>query len=56
MTEASFRNHADEPRELLRAARCVLWLAGLVRLSKPEAAPHLSSKEIELTAISQEAA
>jgi hypothetical protein len=32
---------------LLRADRHALWLAGLVRLSRPDAAPPLSSKEIE---------
>jgi hypothetical protein len=41
---------------LLRADQYALWLAGLVRLSCPDAAPPLSSKETELTAISQEAA
>ena len=41
---------------LLRADQHALWLAGLVRLSCPDAAPPLSSKETELTAISQEAA
>jgi hypothetical protein len=32
---------------LLRADRHALWLAGLVRLSSPDAAPPLSSKEPE---------
>jgi hypothetical protein len=32
---------------LLRADRHALWLAGLVRLSSPDAAPPLSSKETE---------
>lgn len=41
---------------LLRADQHALWLAGLVRLGCPDAAPPLSSKETELTAISQEAA
>jgi hypothetical protein len=44
---------------LLRADRHSLWLAGLVRLSSPDAAPPLSSKETELVAMlsdSQEAA
>ena len=41
---------------LLRADQHALWLAGLVRLSSPDAAPSLSLKERELTAISQEAA
>jgi hypothetical protein len=44
---------------LLRADRHALWLAGLVRLSSPDAAPPLSSKETELVAMlsdSQEAA
>jgi hypothetical protein len=39
-----------------RAERHALWLAGLVRLRSSDAAPPLSSKETELTAISQEAA
>jgi hypothetical protein len=30
---------------MLRADRHALWLAGLVRLSSPDAAPPLSSKE-----------
>ena len=44
---------------MLRADRHALWLAGLVRLSNPDAAPPLSSKETELVAMlsaSQEAA
>ena len=44
---------------MLRADRHALWLAGLVRLSSPDAAPPLSSKETELVAMlsaSQEAA
>ena len=41
---------------LLRADQHALWLAGLVRLSSPDAAPPLTLKERELTAISQEAA
>jgi hypothetical protein len=41
---------------LLSADQHALWLAGLVRLSCPDVAPPLSSKETELTAISQEAA
>jgi hypothetical protein len=41
---------------LLRADQHALWLAGLVRLCCPDAAPPLSLKEKELTAISQEAA
>jgi len=41
---------------LLRADQHALWLAGLVRLTSPDAAPPLSLKERELTAISQEAA
>jgi hypothetical protein len=41
---------------LLRADQHALWLAGLVRLNCPDAAPPLSSKETEFTAISQEAA
>ncbi len=41
---------------LLRADQHALWLAGLVRLSSPDAAPPLSLKERELSAISQEAA
>jgi hypothetical protein len=40
----------------LRADHHALWLAGLVRLCCPDAAPPLSLKEKELTAISQEAA
>ena len=41
---------------MLRVDRHALWLAGLVRLSSPGAAPPLSLKERELTAISQQAA
>jgi hypothetical protein len=41
---------------LLRADQRALWLAGLVELCCPDAAPLLSLKERELTAISQEAA
>jgi hypothetical protein len=44
---------------LLRAERHALWLAGLLRLSSPDAASPLSSKEPEPTAsltASQEAA
>jgi hypothetical protein len=32
---------------MLRADRHALWLAGLVRLCSPDAAPSLSSKETE---------
>jgi hypothetical protein len=41
---------------LLRADQHALWLAGLVKLCCPDAAPLLALKERELTAISQEAA
>jgi hypothetical protein len=44
---------------MLRADRHALWLAGLVRLSNPDAAPPLSSTETEPVAMlsaSQEAA
>ena len=41
---------------LLRAEQHALWLAGMVRLCCPDAAPPLVLKERELTAISQEAA
>ena len=50
-------NKTPEYRNLLlRADQHALWLAGLVRLSSPDAAPPLTLKERELTAISQEAA
>jgi hypothetical protein len=50
-------NKTPEYRNVLsRADQHALWLAGLVRLSSPDAAPPLSLKERELTAISQEAA
>jgi hypothetical protein len=35
---------------MLRADRQAWWLAGLARLSSPDAAPPLSSKEIECSA------
>jgi hypothetical protein len=41
---------------LLRADQHALWLAGLVKLCCPDAAPLLALKERELTAIAQEAA
>jgi hypothetical protein len=43
---------------MLRADRRALWLAGLVRLCSPDAAPPLSSKETELAmlSVSREAA
>jgi hypothetical protein len=49
---------SPEYRNLLRADRHALWLAGLVRLSSPDA-PIIASKEIEPIATlsaSQEAA
>jgi hypothetical protein len=50
-------NKTPEYRNVLsRADQHPLWLAGLVKLSSPDAAPPLSLKERELTAISQEAA
>jgi hypothetical protein len=50
-------NKTPEYRNVLsRADQHALWLAGLVKLSSPDAAPPLSLKERELTAISQEAA
>jgi hypothetical protein len=50
-------NKTPEYRNVLsRADQHALWLAGLVKLSSPDAAPPLSLKERELTAIAQEAA
>jgi hypothetical protein len=50
LDQRGFKETPEYRNVMLRADRHAFWLAGLVRLSSPDAAPPLSSKETKLPA------